>query len=244
MFHFYGGFITLTRYFLCIDANMAKFVDGEALEYILQTLKEKLADKFDSKCDNPAGEAGQVLTKTADGVAWKKATSYDDTKIQSDITNLKIDKANSTWVSENFQPKGNYPTKEEVTQQILDIVTDGQVSLEGYATETWVEGKLKDIKEKIDAIYEKLDKLPFIEIIPDEETYNEMVKEPDHLYLIEGNPSKFTTQDDLDILQNTIEIDFDEKLEEYQPKSQMVRYVDSALFEELRRRVDALEAKV
>ena len=219
---------------------MAKFVSEENLDTVLEALK----DKFDTKIDNHEGNPGQVLTKTEDGVQWKDAISYDDTKIHTDITNLKIDKANASWVSENFQLKGNYPTKEEVTQQILDIVTDGQVSLEGYATETWVEERLKEIKEKIDAIYEKLDKLPLIDIVEDEETYNEMEKEPDHIYMIEGNPSKFTTQDDLDILQNTIEMDVDEKLEEYQPKSQMVRYVDSALFEELRRRVDALEAKV
>ena len=32
----------------------------------------------------------------------------------------------------------NYPTRDEVTKQIIDITTEGKIDLTGYATETWV----------------------------------------------------------------------------------------------------------
>lgn len=129
-----------------------------------------------------------------------KDTIYDDTYIKQQISNIKILKADKTWVLEeitkiatggeidlsdyvtfdkisdmatitlvnklksdlingasvDYQSFGdieyqlkkkldsssldNYPTKDEVTQQIIDITTDGKIDLTGYATEVWVKG--------------------------------------------------------------------------------------------------------
>lgn len=207
-----------------------------------QDLYDGLITTISSKATKD--EIADMATQTWVTSKLSEIKPYDDTKIKQDIANLKIDKADAVWVIENFQPIGNYPTKEEVTQQILEIVTDGQVSLDGYATETYVENKLKDITSKLNVMSEKLDVLPYVNVIPDEETYNQMEKEDNNVYLIEGDPSKFTTQDDLDILQNSIETNVNEKMEDYQLKSNMTDFIKAYDFAQLVMRVEELEKKL
>lgn len=82
----------------------------------------------------------------------------------------------------------NYPTRDEVTKQIIDITTEGKIDLTGYATEVWV-------KEQN---YLKSEQMIPIEL----EDYNELEKNGNldrdaWYYIIDKNDEYFTKFNDV-----------------------------------------------
>lgn len=133
----------------------------------------------------------------------------------------------------------DFSTKEELTTAVNSL-TDG---LKNKVDK--ISGKSLSTNDYIDTDKTKLQDLPFVEVLESEDEYNALEEKADNtLYLIKGNPGIFTTQDDLDILENSISTDIDERLGNYQLKSNMVNYVDSREFTLLTERVVALENKI